>query len=52
MHCAHPDGLNLPIIGDSLYGNSADRLHLHAQRLSFTHPITKELLTFEVAEDF
>lgn len=52
MHCAHPDGLNLPIIGDSLYGNSADRLHLHAQRLSFTHPITKELLTFEVAENF
>jgi tRNA pseudouridine32 synthase/23S rRNA pseudouridine746 synthase len=52
IHCAHPDGLNLPIIGDSLYGNSADRLHLHAQRLSFTHPITKELLTFEVAENF
>ena len=52
MHCAHPDGLNLPIIGDSLYGNSADRLHLHAQRLSFTHPITKERLTFEIAENF
>jgi len=52
MHCAHPDGLNLPIIGDGLYGNSADRLHLHAQRLSFKHPITKELLTFEVAESF
>lgn len=52
MHCAHPDGLNLPIIGDSLYGNSADRLHLHAQRLSFTHPITKEQLTFEIAENF
>jgi tRNA pseudouridine32 synthase/23S rRNA pseudouridine746 synthase len=52
MHCAHPDGLNLPIIGDSLYGNSADRLHLHAQRLSFIHPITKEQLTFEIAENF
>jgi tRNA pseudouridine32 synthase/23S rRNA pseudouridine746 synthase len=52
MHCAHPDGLNLAIIGDSLYGNSADRLHLHAQRLSFTHPITKERLTFEIAENF
>ncbi len=52
MHCAHPDGLNLPIIGDSLYGNSADRLHLHAQCLSFTHPITKEQLTFEIAENF
>jgi tRNA pseudouridine32 synthase/23S rRNA pseudouridine746 synthase len=52
MHCAHPDGLYLPIIGDRLYGYSADRLHLHAQRLSFTHPITKELLTFEVVENF
>lgn len=52
MHCAHPDGLNIPIIGDGLYGTSADRLHLHAQRLSFIHPITKERLTFEVAESF
>ncbi len=52
MHCAHPDGLNLPIIGDGLYGTTANRLHLHAQRLSFNHPMTKERLTFEVAEDF
>ncbi|TYK65220.1 RluA family pseudouridine synthase [Colwellia echini] len=52
MHCAHPDGLNSPIVGDTLYGTPADRLHLHAQRLSFTHPITKEKLTFEVDEGF
>jgi len=52
MHCAHPDGLNLPIIGDGLYGYRANRLHLHAQRLSFTHPITKERLTFEVDAEF
>jgi len=52
MHCAHPDGLNLPIIGDGLYGLRADRLHLHAQRLSFIHPITKEQLTFEVDAEF
>lgn len=52
MHCAHPDGLNSPIIGDGLYGTSANRLHLHAQRLSFLHPITKERLTFEVDECF
>jgi tRNA pseudouridine32 synthase/23S rRNA pseudouridine746 synthase len=52
MHCAHPDGLNIAIIGDGLYGTSANRLHLHAQRLSFNHPITKERLTFEVKEDF
>jgi tRNA pseudouridine32 synthase/23S rRNA pseudouridine746 synthase len=52
MHCAHPDGLNLPIMGDGLYGLTADRLHLHAQRLSFIHPITKERLTFEVDAEF
>ncbi len=52
MHCAHPDGLNIPIIGDGLYGTSANRLHLHAQRLSFIHPITKERLTFEVDAEF
>ena len=52
MHCAHPDGLNLPIVGDDLYGSSANRLHLHAQQLSFTHPISKQLLTFEVEPDF
>ncbi len=52
MHCAHPDGLNIAIVGDGLYGTSASRLHLHAQRLSFKHPINKEELVFEVAEDF
>jgi len=52
MHCAHLDGLNIPIIGDGLYGTSANRLHLHAQRLSFIHPITKERLTFEVDAEF
>ncbi len=52
MHCAHPDGLNMPIIGDGLYGTSANRLHLHAQRLSFYHPISKERLTFEVDAEF
>ncbi len=52
MHCAHPDGLNLPILGDGLYGIRANRLHLHAQRLSFIHPITKERLTFEVDAEF
>ncbi|WP_448211738.1 pseudouridine synthase [Colwellia sp. MEBiC06753] len=52
MHCAHPDGLNMPIIGDTLYGQPADRLHLHAQRLSFLHPITQEQLTFEAEPSF
>ena len=52
MHAAHKDGLNLPIIGDSLYGTKADRLHLHAGYIQFTHPISKELLKFEVVAPF
>lgn len=46
VHCAHPDGLNTPITGDSLYGTPANRLHLHAEALSFNHPITKQRLSF------
>ena len=46
MHCAHADGLSTPIVGDNLYGTPADRLYLHAETLSFDHPITNERLTF------
>lgn len=43
MHCAHADGLAMPILGDPLYGNvPAERMYLHASRLSFTHPFTGE----------
>lgn len=43
MHCAHVDGLAMPILGDPLYGNkTADRMYLHASRLEFTHPVTGE----------
>lgn len=42
MHAAHKDGLHCPIVGDDLYGNSSNRLYLHAAELHFTHPITKE----------
>ncbi|MBR1394235.1 MAG: RluA family pseudouridine synthase [Prevotella sp.] len=52
MHCAHPDGLGCPILGDELYGRPADRLYLHADRLEFTHPQTKERMTFEQPPDF
>ncbi|MFD2165383.1 pseudouridine synthase [Thalassotalea euphylliae] len=52
VHCSHPDGLNTPILGDELYGSSDRRLHLHAQRLSFFHPISQERVSFEVAPDF
>jgi tRNA pseudouridine32 synthase / 23S rRNA pseudouridine746 synthase len=46
VHAAHPDGLHSPIVGDDLYGTKADRLHLHAEQIAFTHPISKERLTF------
>ncbi|REL34233.1 RluA family pseudouridine synthase [Thalassotalea euphylliae] len=52
VHCAHPDGLNIPIVGDKLYGTSDKRLHLHAQHLSFLHPISQQRLHFEVAPEF
>ncbi|WP_136481271.1 RluA family pseudouridine synthase [Cognatitamlana onchidii] len=44
VHAAHVDGLNMPIVGDDLYGTKANRLHLHAEFISFMHPITKQVL--------
>jgi tRNA pseudouridine32 synthase/23S rRNA pseudouridine746 synthase len=34
VHCAHPDGLGMPILGDDLYGKHAKRLYLHAQEVA------------------
>ena len=45
VHCAHPEGLGLPMVGDELYGVIGERLHLHAHKLEFQHPTTKELIT-------
>ena len=47
VHCAHPEGLGTPIIGDNLYGQRAERLWLHAEHLEFTHPITQERMSFD-----
>lgn len=44
VHAAHASGLNAPIVGDDLYGTKAERLHLHAESLQFTHPVTLEPL--------
>lgn len=52
MHCAHVDGLNMPILGDDLYGNKANRLHLHAEFLAFEHPVTKEQMQFQLDAEF
>ena len=48
IHCAHPDGLGMPILGDPLYGSeSSDRMYLHATRLTFIHPVTGQKVTIE-----
>ena len=52
VHAAHSLGLNTPIMGDDLYGDNADRLYLHAETIEFSHPITKELLSFKVDAEF
>ena len=46
IHCAHPDGLGRPIVGDELYGTKAQRLMLHATEIWFRHPITGEEMHF------
>lgn len=52
VHCAHKLGLNMPIVGDDHYGLKAERLHLHAEYLSLSHPINHTKLEFEVVADF
>lgn len=47
VHCAHSEGLDCPIHGDALYGQRAERLCLHAARITFTHPVTGKRMTFE-----
>ena len=52
IHAAHPDGLGSPIVGDTLYGHPADRLYLHAESLTFTHPITGQRITIVSSSPF
>ncbi|CAH0535415.1 hypothetical protein VST7929_02988 [Vibrio stylophorae] len=52
VHCAHPMGLNLPMVGDDLYGVKAERLYLHAELLVLNHPISQERMTFEAPAPF
>ncbi len=46
VHCAHPQGLGNPIVGDPLYGHAGERLMLHAQSVRFTHPASGERMDF------
>ena len=52
VHASHSLGLNSPIKGDDLYGTKSDRLHLHAEEIRFTHPITKERMTIIAEAEF
>ena len=45
VHAAHAQGLNTPIVGDDIYGTSAERLMLHAETIELSHPTTGELLS-------
>jgi len=53
----HLEAIGHPILGDDLYAPPgvvamADRMLLHAQTLSLTHPTTGERMTFDVPSPF
>jgi tRNA pseudouridine32 synthase/23S rRNA pseudouridine746 synthase len=52
VHAAHLNGLNTPIVGDPLYGKKAERLMLHAEKIEFIHPETKEKAVFRCLAPF
>ena len=52
VHAAHSLGLNAPIIGDDLYGKVDNRLHLHAARIIFSHPVSKEIMDIKLKATF
>ena len=52
VHASHELGLKTPIVGDDLYGSKANRLHLHAESLTFIHPISREELTIQKESEF
>lgn len=52
VHCAHRRGLGHPIVGDMLYGGTeAPRLHLHAESITFRHPVTGEPMTLKTSDN-
>lgn len=54
VHAAHPLGLGMPIIGDSLYGKGkdGDQMMLHATFLCFMHPTTREWVKYSSPAPF
>ena len=51
VHSAHPDGLNCPIVGDTLYGKPEKRLQLYAVEIRFTHPVNGEEMILTIKND-
>ncbi len=52
VHASHTLGLNIPIVGDDLYGKKSNRLYLHADTLEFSHPTTKQKMIFHKKSEF
>lgn len=52
VHCAHHAGLDVPIVGDSLYGTAAERLMLHACYIAFTHPVSGDRVELSSSAPF
>ena len=48
VHAAHPLGLGVPIVGDTLYGRGKEggQMFLHASFLSILHPRTGQIVAF------
>ncbi len=52
IHCADMEGLSSPIIGDRLYGETGERLLLHAEQITFRHPVSGDMLKFSAPPQF
>lgn len=52
VHMAHSLGANTPIVGDAIYGQKANRLHLHAEFLEFVHPASGKKMRVKATADF
>lgn len=49
---AHLAAIGHPICGDALYGGGVGRVKLHCAKISFVHPVTKQLVEVPSAAEF
>jgi len=51
---ADSHGFGMPILGDTLYGTccEGERLMLHAKEITFNHPVTEQVMHFELPAKF